>query len=477
MMRWSLRFVGLFSMLILARILSPTDFGVAAMATVVIGFLYAFTEVGAAMHLIRAKEASRADCDTAWTITLVQHAFVGLMLAALAHPAAAYFGEPRVVPVIYVVALTAFVAGFANIGLILARRELKFDLDFRFHVYTRLVILVATVGGALYLRSYWAIVLGNLAGTATSVFLSYLMHPYRPRWSLEKLPEYLRFAMSIVPMQAANTVHSMISQFLVGGLGNAATMGAFTVSSSLARVFTAEVVEPMGRGLFPNYARLAADKARLSRVYRRVLGMVPLVVIPVGVGMSATATDVVAVLLGPQWESAASLIRYLAIGAVAYAVTLTMNNQILVATGHERSAAVLAWLRLGLTVPILTLGLTHEGALGLAKATIIAPLVCLPVIYMEIRRAVPLPLSVLAGLWWRPIMGALVMYLAVKALHPYGVSWAILRLAFDAAVGGIVYTGTVVLLWLASGRPNSAERDLMHLLRRGPGFLRSQSAA
>jgi hypothetical protein len=171
-------------------------------------------------------------------------------------------------------------------------------------------------------------------------------------------------------------------------------------------------------------------------------------------------------VLGPKWTSATALIQYLAIGAAAYAVSHTMNNQILVATGRERSAAILAWLRLGLTLPILLLGLTLDGVIGLAKASIAAPLICLPVIYLETRRAVILPLPALIGLLWRPITAALIMYITIKALHPAGVDWAILRLARDIAVGVAAYTATTLVLWLACGRPDGAERMLIQLLRK-----------
>jgi lipopolysaccharide exporter len=477
LMRWSFRFIGLFSTLILARLLSPDDFGVAAMATLIVGFLFAFTELGVSLHLIRAKEINRAHCDTAWTITVLQGVLISLSLIALAQFAAAYFSEPRVVSVMYVLALAAFVGGFENIGPALARRELKFGLDFRIQVFQKLLLFVATVGGAIYFRSYWALVFGTLAGTTAGVILSYLMHPYRPAWSLEKAAEYVRFALSFIPLRLASALHEMAPRFLVGGTGSASIMGAFTVSSSLATTFTEEVVQPMGRGLFPNYARLAADRVQLSIVYRQVLGIVSLLVIPVGVGMSATATDMVAVLLGPQWGSAAILIEFLSVGAVIYAVSHTMNNQILVATGRERSAAVLAWLRFALTLPILVLGLTHDGVLGLAKATIIAPLVCLPLIYMETRRAVMLPLSALVGLLWRPVTGSLVMYVTIKTLHPESLHWTVLRLAWDITIGVITYAGTTLILWIASGRPEGAERIAINLLGKGSKFLRAKSNA
>jgi len=290
LMRWCMRCIGLASTLILARLLSPDDFGVAAMGTLLVGFVGTFTDVGVTQHLIRAREIDRAHCDTAWTIGFLQSVFISIALVALAYPAAAYFGEPRVVNVIYVLALAVFIGGFCSIGLVLARRELNFALDFRFQIYKKLLIFGATVGAALYLRSYWALVLGYLAGTITSVVLSYVMHPYRPAWSLAKMREYLSFGLYVMPLRLGNVLHKMAPKFIVGGLGSASTLGAFTVSNGLASTFTAEIVVPMGRGLFPNYARLAGDKPGLSAVYRQILALVSLVVIPIGTGMSAVAS-------------------------------------------------------------------------------------------------------------------------------------------------------------------------------------------
>ncbi len=466
LMRWGMRAIGLVSTVILARLLSPEDFGVAAMGMLVIGLLYAFTEFGTSMHLIRVKEIDRAQCDTAWTITLLQNWLIALVIVLLAPSAAAYFQEPRVVEVMYVLAIVAFVDGFSSVGPTLLRRELKFDLDFRFNMYKKLLVFTATVGLALWLRSYWALVYGKLVGTVAGVVLSYVIHPYRPTWSLARAPEYLRFAVLIVLMSLADRLRDMAPKFMVGSLGSASTMGLFTVSHGLATLFTQETVGPMGRGLFPNYTKLASDKAKLSAIYRKVLAMVALVTIPVGVGVSAVAGDLVAVILGPKWQDAVPLIEYLAIGAVVYAISHTMFNQILLATGRERSATVLAWVRLIITVPILAIGLSYGGALGLAQATIIAPLACLPIIYLEIRRAVQLPVSTLIVLLWRPLLSALIMYLTVKLLHPEYLDWAILRLIWDAVVGAGVFVATMLVLWVLSGRPQGAERICIGFLEK-----------
>lgn len=458
LMRWAIRFIGLFSTLILARLLSPDDFGVVAMAMLVLNLLFELSEFGTSMHLIRAKEIDRAHCDTAWTITLLQGLFTAFILALLAVPASIYFKEPRVVEVMYVLALASLIGGFENIGPVLLRRDMKFAKDFRFNVAKKVLVFMTTVTSAIVFRNYWALVLGHLAGTTAGVVLSFVVHPYRPRWSLARAGEYFRFALAIIPLRMANTLRGTISGFLVASLGNTATLGSYHIAANLAGMFTKEIVTPMGRGLLPNYARLADRPDELSTIYCKVLGMVALLCIPVGIGVAAVAHDLTRVLLGPQWGFAAEIMEYLAIGAVIYAVSQAMNNQILVATGREKTAAILAWVRLAITAPILWTGLQLDGVIGLAQASIVAPIVCLPFIYSETRRAVTLPLASFIGLLWRPAGGALLMYLAVKSLHMSHVDWAIVRLAADISIGALVFILTTLGLWLASGRPDGAER-------------------
>ncbi len=470
LMRWSIRLIGLGSTLILARILTPDDFGVVAIAMIVVHLMAEISELGTSQLLIRAKKVDRAHCDTAWTVTLLQGVLTGCVIGVLAHPAATYFKEPRIADILYVLAATAVIGGLENIGPVLLRRELDFSRDFAFNVYKKLIVFACTIGAALYFRSYWALVVGHVTGTIAGVILSFRIHPYRPRWSLAHFAEYLRFGGAIVPMRIASTLLGTTASFLVAGLGNSATMGAFRVAGDLATLFTQEIIVPMGRGLLPNYVRLINKPDELSVMFNRVVSIVALLCIPIGIGVAAVASDLVLVLLGPQWDLAAELIHFLAIGAAIFAVFQTMNNQILIAAGREKTAAILAWIRLAITAPILWAGLQLGGVVGLSQGTIVAPIIYLPFIYHEVRHVVGLTPGTLVGLLWRPAIASVVMYFGVKLLHPAFLDLALLRLIWDTTTGVLIFSVTVLALWVVVGRPRGAEQlvidQLVNVLRR-----------
>jgi lipopolysaccharide exporter len=465
LMRWVMRLIGLCSTLILARVLSPADFGIVAMGMLMVHFLYELSEFGTSMHLIRAKTIDRDHCDTAWTITVLQGMVTAIALVALARPASTYFNEPRVVEVLYVLAAATMLAALENVGPVLMRRDMQFARDFRFNVFKKLLTFAATVGSALVMRNYWALVVGHVVGMTAGTILSYVVHPYRPRWSLVHAREYLKFGAAIIPLRLANVLREMVGSFMVAGIGNAAIVGSFRVASDMSRMFTKEIVTPMGRGLLPAYSRLAHAPDELSALYQKVLAMVALLCIPAGIATAAVAPDLALVLLGGQWGFAGELMQVLAIAASIYAVSQAMINQILVAAGRERSAAVLAWLRLGITAPILFAGMQMDGAMGLAKASIVSAVACLPVIYLEVRRAVRLTPRELFGMLWRPVLASAAMALAVRALPLASIDLALVRLMIQVAVAAGVLFVTLYVLWLLCGRPNSAERAALRILR------------
>src|SRR5688500_7124382 len=159
-MRWATRALGLVSTIILARLLAPEDFGVVAMAMVVVGFLEVFTHTGVDLALIRDAQATREHYDTAWTLEILQAALLALALLAAAPYATGYFGDARVLEVMQILSLRAFVGGFENIGVVAFRRELNFTREFWFGVFKKMSTVAVTIVAAFVFRSYWALVLG-----------------------------------------------------------------------------------------------------------------------------------------------------------------------------------------------------------------------------------------------------------------------------------------------------------------------------
>src|SRR5690606_26182266 len=206
--------------------------------------------------------------------------------------------------------------------------------------------IIPTIGLALALRNYWALIAGSVVGTLMTLAMSYRMHPYRPRLSLEKARAFLSFSVSIVALNFAKFFKRKVDVLLVGGKGNASIMGSYNVASELSVMLTQELVMAVWRGLYPTFGSIAHDRERFLVAYGYVLGTIAVLCLPMGFGLSSVAEDVVAVVLGSKWGEAVVPLKWLSIAAALAALTDAMCHQILVAAGRENRAAMMNWVQL-----------------------------------------------------------------------------------------------------------------------------------
>jgi len=465
------RVLGLINTIILARLLAPEDFGLVTMAALVLGFLNMFSEVGTGLLLLRQPEATREHCDTAWTIGVLRGLVVGAALAALAPFGADYFNEQRVVPIIFVLAINTMLVGTYNIGLVLIRKELDFFKDFLFFIISRAFTLVVTVALALWLRSYWAIVFGNLIGTIFDIGLSYRIHPYRPRFSLVKAKEYINFALTTIPYFVAGYLKARIDSLVVGRQAPAAVLGIYNLSAELATMLTSDLVLQLGRALTPSYAKLLDDRRKLVEAYLNSVSALATISIAFGFGLFAVSHDFVAAVLGSRWLDTVPLLEWLAIASAIRAIGNSLGGGILMLSGHERAATVLIWISLAVYAACAITGMWLGGVRGVAIGLLVASLLIIPISISVVMKRYHLKISDYMRVLWRPLVAGIAMVLVVRLTHWTSVEFVAIRLFVDIVVGAVAFVLTLVGLWRLNGSPDGIERmainSLVMLWQRG----------
>jgi lipopolysaccharide exporter len=459
--RWSARIVGLVSTIILARLLQPTDFGIIAMAMVTIQFLNVFTEAGQELAVIRQSNATAEHFDTAWTMSVCAGAIVALGLLLVAPLAGWFFDEPRLPPVIRLLALAPLIQGFTNIGATAGfQRDLAFNKDFRFTVIRKLSTFIVTIPLAFVWQNYWALVIGILGGRVITVLASYFMHPYRPRLRLPKIREIWSFSAWTQVSEIGNFLGNQTDQIIVGNIAGSAGMGAYNVAEDLAAAPTGELVVPAARAIFPVYATLLQDPAELARSYLSVLSVIAIVALSTGVGVALVADDLVAVVLGPKWNLAAALIPWLAVSAGLFGVTRSINA-VLNVTGNARLNAMRIWAFAALLIPAAIIAGLGWGAEGVAAARMSVVILFIPIMFYSLMWVIPVTTAQIAECLWRPACASLSMAALIWYFEPLPVSPVSLRLFCTIGLGAVVFTTTLLGLWFMAGRPAGAERTLI----------------
>lgn len=472
--RWTLRLIGIVSTLFLARLLVPEDFGLVAMAMTVIALVELMSYLGLEMVLIAHDAPTRQHYDTAWTLNFCVVMLCALVTALASYPASLFFNEPRLTAIMLVIAASWAVQALENIGTVDFRRYMQFDREFAYLTGQKVVGFVTTVISAFLLRSYWALVAGIVASRIAGVALSYKMHPMRPRWCLSQWRQMLSFTGATLVNGLLHSAGAKVPHIFVGRMMGAAPLGIYSVGEEIASLPVTEIVDPVGRALFPGYSRLAADLTTLGDYVLRVNGMVMTAVLPACAGIALLAGPAVTFALGDQWLAAIPVVQVLAITAGCSAIR-SNSWSIYYSVGRPYLITRL-WLVKLLVLGILIWPLFSQfGLLGVAYADLVSTVAMLLADVGTLLKTLRLTLVRYLGAIWRPAIATLMMALAVQAATakisvftplPGSTFGSATILLLGSLIGVTAYVVALLLLWRIAGRPEGIETLVLRRAQR-----------
>jgi lipopolysaccharide exporter len=459
------RSVGLVSTIVLARLLVPADFGLIAIAMMLIGALKLLFNFNFDVHLIQDPKAGRDQFDTVWTFNLMFAVVSATALAGAARMVAVFYREPRLESLIYTLAFGLFAAGFSNIGPVIFRRDMRFDREFKFLLAKRLAPVLVTIPIAIWLRSYWALAIGQLTGTLAAVLLSYWVSDYRPRLSLKARSELFHSSKWLFVNNILQFFNGRAAEFVIGKFAGVSGLGVYTISAEISTLPTTELVAPINRAAFPGYARLAHDIDQLRNSFLGVISVIALFALPAGIGIVVVADLMVPAVLGWKWISAIPLIQVLAVYGVLTALQ-TNIGYVYLAVGRPRLITAVAAAQAAVLFALLVPATWHWGAIGAAWALLATAICMVPVNQVLIATQLKLSTFGYTARLWRPALASLLMacaVLAVKRHLPIGneTHLLIVSLLLAVAAGAVVYAVALYVLWHLSSRPAGAERECL----------------
>ena len=457
--RWGIRLISLCSTIILARLLTPYDFGLYAMAMIVVNFVEVFTQTGHLLALIRMENPTRAHFDTAWTMQVLIGLGLGFIIIALAPAARRYFGVDEVATLVYFISLRTMIGGFANVGTVMFRINLDYAKECQLGLLHRSLFFTQNVILALWLRNYWALAIGVVGGNVILVILSYIMHPYRPRFSLAKVRDLWSFSSWVLVSYVSEYTGRRLDEVVVGGLVAPAQMGYYNAASESAAAPVSDLMDPISRALFPIYARFSADSDRMLVGYLNSLSVGAIVAVSTSVGLALVSPDFIHVLLGPQWDSASVILQFLALSGIGAGLAHGIPT-VMTAAGRMGLNIAVVWMRIIVVIPCLIFAGRHWGMVGVAVAQASVLLLVVPVWLWALSYVIPIRFMAVLARLWRPVIAAAAMVVAVESMTRMMAGPSLLRLLALTVVGCIVYFATLLALWVAAGRPDGAE-DVM----------------
>lgn len=470
--RWGVRLIGMLSTLSLARLLTPEDFGIVAVAGLVVAILDALTDFRFGQALVRFQNASESEFDTAWTLNVIRGLIVATILVAGADLFAKAFGDTRLIPVFRLLGVVALIDGFQNIGTITFTKDIRFDLDLRLLLAQKVTTVVVTVLLALMWRTYWAILTGMVVGSAFRLVLSYTMHQYRPWFNISATKRLWGFSGWLMASQLITLLNQRLEQFIIGGVLSPSFLGIYNVAYELASMVTGEIVAPLTQVLFPAYSQIGDDKQRLREAYEKSLQLIVAIGTPLGVGFAFVAPEFILLVLGPKWEAAIFPARVLCI-MFSIAVIAMASTSLLPALGRTRDVFRLNALTFIARLPVTSVAMWQFGFDGAVYSRFAFGVLWTFQYMIAVRAALGISLTRVLHITWRSYAAVFVMALVLfgidrlaalssRTILSNGSVLALLaEMLLKCLIGATAYIVAHLLFWQVQGRRDGPERFLI----------------
>ncbi|MCB2108583.1 MAG: oligosaccharide flippase family protein, partial [Rhodobacteraceae bacterium] len=455
--RISVRLVGLLNTFILARLLDPTDFGVLALAAIFLAFLQIFSESGVLLAINRLPAPSRKDYDSAWTLNIIICSTNAGIILLLAPSLGDIFGNHQVTSALYVLALSPFLQGFSNIGIVNLRRELQFRREFAYLALTRVAGFVFGIAAALYFRNFYGLAIAQVVNSAAALILSYIFSPYRPSITLSAARGILAFSFFALLSNLATFFNEKADRFVIGQFGDPEKTGVFVVGSEVGALPLSEIVGSWNRTAFLSFMKMLREGDSISAALREAMSVTCVLALGIAAGVMATAPEFVLILLGQKWVSAIPIVGLGALSG-AFTIIAQIGSQALTAHRYYSQVAVRTTILASLAPFCAYAGYQIDDFQGVMVARVLQTFalasitIAMTCRYLEIR-----PIEWFAVLW-RPSLALLAVLGANMVLEPQLLGLGTLPIfAIKGAILAPVYFATIFLMWLMARKPRGAE--------------------
>jgi O-antigen/teichoic acid export membrane protein len=418
-------FLSLVSTMVLARLLTPRDFGLVAMVTTVTGFLRVFKDAGLSIATVQREKITHAQVSNLFWINIGVSAVTSLTLAASAPVIAWFYHNPRLIPITLFLSLTFLISGSTIQHQALLKRQMRFKTLAMIDVSSMTVGALVGVMMALFGCGYWSLVGSSLSIETSGLVLTWLISSWRPQ-----LPVRHSGIGPLVSFGAHRTAGDLIlslargcDNLLIGRFYGAAAVGLYSRASVLLIRPLEQFLGPINAVFMPALCRLQSQPTRYRFTFLRLYEAIALTAFLFTGLFLAVARPLTLVLLGPQWEQAAVIFGGFTVAALCIPLA-NVSAWLFISQGRGREMFVAQSINACAVVLSFVAGLPF-GPVGVAIAFSISNLlVRVPIYYFSAGRRGP----VSTGDLWRIFFRHLPIWIIV-----FAVTWLTLTLVANLA--------------------------------------------
>lgn len=326
------RTLGIVSMLILARLLAPEDFGIVAIASLVVFFCDVLTESGAQQYIIQKEAIDDDDINSSWTLNIIFKCVVAVGILLLAPIIANYFEKNELVNVLYVISLILPLGALTSPSLILLKREFNYKPIMKLLVTEKVLSFIFTVSLAFYFKSYWAMIFGVTFSYAVKAIGSFLIYDYRPKFTLIKAKEQWAFSQWMLLKGAVGYSKSEFDTFIISKLFTFDVVGGFNLMKNLSTMPAREIIKPLTEPLLASFSRVKSDTDKLNFQIITSMALLFIFTVPITTFLFTHHQPIIQLLFDSRWWSYSPVLGILSILILNFTI-VSILHEALISTG------------------------------------------------------------------------------------------------------------------------------------------------
>ncbi len=434
------------STMVLARLLTPEDFGLLAMVTAITNFVRMFKDIGLSTATIQKADINHTQISTLFWINVAIGLTLAVVTVALAPAVSWFYSEPRLTLITLALAIAFIFGGLSVQHQALLQRHMRFSTLAAIQITSTAVSVVIAIAAALYGLRYWALVLMQIAEAVVMMICVWIASSWCPGWPRRdsRVRSMLAFGGNVTGSRFAHYFARNLDRILLGRFHGSFALGIYSKAYSILMLPINQIRTPLNMVALPALSSIQKEQAKFAKYYTKLLSFIAFASMPLTAYLAVCSESIIRLLLGNQWLQAAGIFQVLAITAFIQPVAGTRGALLLSLGQSGRYLKVSIFQSLVLVV-CFAAGLPW-GPIGVATSyTISNYLILYPLLWYSYRFS-PVSVKDFLRAIWRAVVASLGMGAVLFLLLSFMAEQShVTKVAISFVTGAVVYP----LIWLA----------------------------
>ena len=375
--RFSVQGVQFFIMIIMARLLTPADYGLIGMLSIFLAVAQSLIDSGFSQALIRKQGRTEVDNSTVFYFNIIASVIIYIILYLITPWVANFYNSPELCAIMRVVCLSIVINSLAVVQRAILTIKIDFKTQAKISLITTILSGMIGITFAYSGLGVWALVIQSLVGSILSTILLWIFSKWRPikTYSWKSFNELFSFGSKLLASGLIDTIYRNLYPIIIGKAFSASDLGYYTRAQHFSEFPSSNVTGVLQRVTYPILCNIQNDDNRLRDIYRRFLKLSAFVVFPLMTGLAAVAHPFITLIIGDKWEFCAVLLQIICFSMMWYPIH-AINLNLLQVKGRSDLFLRLEIIKkiIGITIIVVTVPL---GIIAMCYGSVVSSIICL----------------------------------------------------------------------------------------------------